>query len=337
MKFLIKISVSENKMLIYLEKKAKKYPLSKKIISRFDSSKIIEINSYKNIFDKNIWDFPVEKSIIIATTNDSITKAPDNYWPSKHSYFFKTWINCVFDCKYCYLKWAFKNNFLVFFVNYDEIQKSIENKINEIRKSWYDDLIYFYASDYSDIQAVDNITEFNRNFIDFFDKFGNVVLESRTKSSNINSLLNLKKIPKNFEIAFSLSPSEIIEKYEIWSSKLNSRIEAINKLINKWFRVWLRFLPLLPINNYTEIYSEFLDEIIQKIDISKISSIQIWWLIYTIDDYKNILKKQKNVDILYKLEENDDKFIRLNKDIRNNLYKLFEEKLWNFNICLDNF
>ena len=322
-------------MIIYLEKNAKKYDITSKIIEKFWDSQIIEVNNYKNIFDKNIWSFPIEKSIIIGTTNDSIAQSPENYSPIGHSYFFKTSINCVFDCKYCYLKWAFKNNFLTIFVNYEEIKAKIENKIDEIRKSWYKDLLLFYASDYSDIQAIDNITEFNKNFIPFFDKFENVLVESRTKSGNIWSLLTLENVPNNFEIAFSLNPQEIIEKYETWSSSLKTRIEAVNKLLNKWFKVGLRFLPLLPINNYLNVYWDFLDEVIKEIDLTKINSIQVWSLLYTIDDYKNILKKQKNVDILYKLDDCDGKFVRLSKDFRESLYELFRKKLWNINICLD--
>lgn len=322
-------------MIIYLEKQAKKYELTSRILEKFSTCQVIELNNYKNIFDKTIWDFPTEKCLILATTGDNITKAPENYWPTDHSYFFKTSINCIFNCKYCYLKWAFKNDFLTIFVNYNEIKSSIERKILDIRNSWYDGLIYFYASDYSDIQWLDHISEFNKNFIDFFEQFENVLVESRTKSANIWSLLELENIPKNFEIAFSLNPQEIIEKYEIWASNLYSRIEAINKLINKWFKVSLRFLPLLPISDYKKIYSDFLENIKEKIDLSKIYSIQVWSLLYTLDDHKNILKKQKNVDILYKLEESDDKFVRLNKQIRNDLYGLFKEKLWDFNICLD--
>jgi hypothetical protein len=41
-------------MLIYLEKKAKSYPQTQKILSKFPNAQILEIDHYKNIFDKNI-------------------------------------------------------------------------------------------------------------------------------------------------------------------------------------------------------------------------------------------------------------------------------------------
>ena len=41
-------------MLIYLEKKAEFYPQTQKILSKFPNAQILEIDHYKNIFDKNI-------------------------------------------------------------------------------------------------------------------------------------------------------------------------------------------------------------------------------------------------------------------------------------------
>lgn len=92
-------------MLIYLEKQAKEYPLTKQILSKFSSADVIEIEHYKNFFDKRI-DYPVEKSIILAKLDrPKIFPSPANYgYPDSKNFFFQTQINCVFDCKYCYLK-----------------------------------------------------------------------------------------------------------------------------------------------------------------------------------------------------------------------------------------
>lgn len=322
-------------MIIYLEKSAKKFELTDRILNKFHNSEVIEIDNYKNIFDKNI-NFYTKKCLILATIDSNwITEVPKNYSRFEKAFFFKTSLNCPFNCSYCYLKWAFKNNFQTIFVNYEEIQETLEKKIKEVRDSWYSDIIMFYASDYSDTLAIDNISEFHVNFVPFFEKFPNVLMESRTKFSNIESLLKLPNFPKNTEIAFSLNPEVVILKYEKWSSSLKSRIDAINQLLDKNFKIWLRFIPLLPINNYLEIYSDFLDFIISKIDLTKINSIEIWSLLYTIEDYNKIIKKEPNVDVLYRLSETQGDFIRSSRDFRNNIYTLFKTKLDQFNICLD--
>lgn len=324
-------------MIIYLEKEAKQYKLADEILSKFPDSEIIVIDNYKNIFDKNIH-FQSAKCLILAKLNTSwITEVPQGYSKYDKAFFFKTSLNCPFNCSYCYLKWAFKNSFQTIFVNYDDIQETLEKKIVEVRDSWYSDTIMFYASDYSDTLAMDILTQFHSNFIPFFEQFPNVLMESRTKSSNIESLLWLPNSPKNTEIAFSLNPQIIIDKYEKWSSTLDSRIEVINSLLDKNFIVWLRFIPLLPVNNYLEIYSKFLDYIITKIDLSRINSIEIWSLLYTIEDYNKILKKEPNFDILYRMNDIKWDFIRSSSIFRKSIYDLFRIKLDKFNICLDNF
>jgi spore photoproduct lyase len=319
-------------MIIYLEKKYKDNQIAKNIINFYKNSQILEIDNYKNIFDKNI-SGNIEESIIIAWVNNAILEAPIWYWHPWIWYFFKNSINCIYDCKYCYLKWAFKNDMKVFFVNYDEIKSQILEKVSE--RKW-NETIWFYSSDYSDNLWTDNFTNFTSEFIPFFDTLDNVKMEIRTKSINIKNLLSLKT-SKNIEIAFSLNPSEVISKYELKTPWLDLRIKAINTLIDAWWQVWIRFLPLLEIENYKEIYENFLTDITKKIDFSKVSSIFIWWLLYTKDDYNKILKKEPYLDLLYKLEDSKDSFIREKRDVRDYFYNLFDKLLKDqkCNRCLD--
>ncbi len=121
-------------MILYIEKQAKDYKQTEIIISKFKNADIVWIDNYKNIFDKKIGNFSVEKSIIVAKLNSpSITDAPKNYWHNnKTSYFFKTSLNCVYDCSYCFLKGAFKNDMTVYFVNYEEIKQQIVDKVSNV-------------------------------------------------------------------------------------------------------------------------------------------------------------------------------------------------------------
>lgn len=319
-------------MIIYLEKKYKDNKIAKNIISFYKDAEVLEIDNYKNIFDKNI-SYITEKSIIIAWVNNSILEAPVWYGHAWKWYFLKNSLNCIFDCKYCYLKWAFKNDIPVFFVNYDEMKAQILEKVDKRQNN---EVIWFYSSDYSDNLATDNLTSFTSEFIPFFDELENVKMEIRTKSVNIKNLLSLKP-SKNIEIAFSLNPSEIISKYELKTPLLDMRIDAINKLINAWWQVWIRFLPLLEIENYKEIYEKFLIEVAKKIDFSKVYSVFIGWLLYTKEDYNKMLKKEPHLDILYKLEDSKDGFVRENREVRDYFYNLFDGliKEQKCNRCLD--
>ena len=330
-------------MIFYIEKEIIDSSQVQKILKKFSKSKnlqILEIDNYKNLFDKKIsWDVWENIFVLAKLKSDPITTAPPKYWHNWNAYFFKTSLNCIFDCSYCFLKWAFKNSYPVLFLNYEDIQEKIEEKILEIKKNNPNhDTIRFYSSDYSDIQGFDFMSDFNENFVKFFEKFDNVMMETRTKSSDIENFLEMAEkwlVPKNTEIAFSLNPQSLIEKYEHKTSSLKARFSAINKLLEKWFKVWLRFLPLLPVQNYEEVYKKFLEEVKKNIPMEKIFSVFATWLLYTREDYKKILQKNPELDILYKLEDWWDWFFREKENVRKNFYKIFEEFYEKTIICLD--
>ncbi|MDD5769997.1 MAG: hypothetical protein PHE25_03445 [Candidatus Gracilibacteria bacterium] len=320
-------------MFIYLEKSQKDNIIAKNIILKFTNVNILEIDNYKNIFDKNI-SGSIEKVIVIAGVNNAILEAPTGYGHSGTGYFLKNSLNCIYNCNYCYLKGAFKNDIQVFFVNYDLMKKQI---LETISRRQNNETIWFYTSDYSDNLATDNLTNFSIEFFPFFDSLENIKAEIRTKSTNIGNLLKLKP-SKNIEIAFSLNPSEVIEKYELKTPNLDMRIKAINTLISAGWQVGIRFLPLLEIDNYKEVYEKFLDYVVLKIDFSKVYSVFIGGLLYTKEDYNKIIKKEPYLDLLYKLEDSRDGFVRENREVRDYFYKLFDEFLkgQKCNRCLDN-
>ncbi|MBO4204205.1 hypothetical protein J5893_05340 [bacterium] len=126
-------------------------------------------------------------------------------------------------------------------------------------------------------------------------------METRTKSATINLLTTPKNksrkssiLPRNTELAFSLSPASIAEKYEPNTASLQQKLQIIKQLLNQGYRVGLRFLPLIPVENYLIIYQELIDQVKDSIDINKIASIGIAPLIEN--------KEERNADILTPFE-----------------------------------
>ena len=319
-------------MLIYYETKIKDLPLTKQIFKKFWNCEKIEIQHYKNLFDINIWQYSTKPLIILAKQeNIAILPTPENYWFPWKSFFFKPSLNCFFQCKYCYLQWTFRNNFPVFFLNYTDMQKEIINQIELERKNGFDKQITFYASNYADLLATEDFSHFHSEFLPFCENLpDNVLIETRTKSANITALLTYaeknKKIwskpTQKMEIAFSLSPRQIAQEYEWWTATLDEKLNAINQLLNHWFRVWLRFLPLLPIDNFQQIYWEFLDEVIQTLPIDQITSITIAPLIFNKWDFNVLKRKYQN--------KSDFKFFDNLKKNQNNLRTCPENKIYEF-------
>ena len=324
-------------MLIYYETKVKDFSITKQIFENFWNSEKVEIQHYKNLFDINIWNYKTQPFIILAKQEHiAILPTPENYWFPWKSFFFKPGLNCFFNCKYCYLQWTFKNRFPVFFLNYEDMQKEISNQIEKERNNWFNGQITFYASNYTDLLATENISHFHEKFLPFCESLpDNVLIETRTKSNNITTLLNYAKILKwnsptqKMEIAFSLSPRTIAQNYELWTATLDQKIESINRLLEIWFRVWLRFLPLLPVDNFQQIYSDFLDEVIDKLNINKVASIAIAPLIFNQWDYNVLIRKyQKDSDFSFinNLQKNEHNLRTCSDNEISTFKKLFDSK-----------
>lgn len=280
-------------MLIYVESKAKENPMTQRILAAFSEQQIIEIQHYKNLFDKKIGEFPLEKALILAKQEPiSILPTPSNYgFPDTKSFFFKPSVNCVFDCSYCYLKTMFRNRFPVIFTNYQDIQEAIATTIQTERKNGYQGKICFYASNYADLRAIELLSHFHQEFIPFFEQFDNVMMETRTKSTLPELLLSREiPLPQNTEIAFSLSPRTLAKLHEPHTAPLTQKLDIITKLIHKGYRVGLRFLPLLPVPNAKKIYQELIEEVKTTVPIERINSLAIAPLIES--------KEQRNTQLL---------------------------------------
>lgn len=319
-------------MIIYIEKSLIDDPRSQEMAAVFPNATVLQIDNYKNIFDIAIL-WTTQKTIVLAEVHTSIIQAPIFYGYTGKWFFLKNSLNCIYNCKYCYLQGMFKNDINVFFVNYRHIINQIKDTLEKNTSSKD---IRFYSSDYSDNLATDNFTNFTREFIPLFSQLHGAKMEIRTKSTNISWLLAINPTT-NVEIAFSLSPQSIIDSYEHGTPWLSERIQTIHTLLDAGWQVGIRFMPLIEVKDYKEVYEKFIDTILQEIPIEDIYSIFIGWILFTKEDYKTLLKKQPYMDVLYKMSYENDGFYRQDREVRDYFYSLFLQRIqWKkVNVCFD--
>ena len=228
-------------------------------------------------------------AVILANKKgELLRKTPDGYTPAGTSgYSILASYNCIYDCSYCFLKGYFKSFNPVVFANIADYFRALEDIIKTDTKR----PLYFYLSTFSDPVALSVYGNFVEQFIWFFENIDDdeVILEIRTKSVRIEKLLELKP-PKNVIFAFSLSPQSVIERYEFFTPSLASRIKAIKKLDSKGFKVGVRFDPVFidKIEDYKPII-EFVNT------IKNLHSVEVGFLRFDKNDYKNMLDKSPSV------------------------------------------
>lgn len=272
---------------IYFEKEAKLHPNTKRILELFKPQNIIEIEKYTEIFNRRNQDFNLQKKnqkLILAYKKEHfVLETPEKCkLGTPKSYYFSHLYNCPFDCEYCYLKGTYSSGYLVLFVNFEDYFETITNLVQNTSEK-----TYFFSGFDCDSLALENITHFAQIFIPFFEKFQNTSLELRTKSANIQSLLQFIP-PQNTVIAWTLTPQEIQKKYEQKTATLKQRLESIKILQKIGWRLGLRFEPMIYLKNWKKIYTDFFEQIKTEIDFSQIEDVNIGTLHYPKEVYKKM-------------------------------------------------
>ena len=277
---------------IYVEKRVLNDNYVKEILSKFPKAEVIEIMHYKDRFNPYYQSFRAQKqaqSLILAKKESPFIYGASELIQKQDINFFYTtpMLNCIYDCHYCFLQGMYPSSNLVLFVNFEDFFSEVERVYKKLGS------MFLSISYDTDILAVENLFGVAKIWADFV-KNKNIKLEFRTKAVNVDGF----EYQENIVFAFSLSPDIVIEKYEKYTPKLDSRIKAVKKVINKGFRPVIVFDPIIKIPNYKKVYEEFIKKIFREIDYKKIESIVYGTFRMNSPQFKTI-KKELLSDIYY--------------------------------------
>ncbi|SES86445.1 SPL family radical SAM protein [Anaerobranca gottschalkii] len=275
---------------IYVEKKALEYNLTEEILSRFKSSKVVEIEHYKDVFSRGNQDFYLQKKspkLILAVKEDNlIYKGAEvcQDFGNKHFYYTSIVMNCIYDCEYCYLQGMYTSANIVLFVNIDDYFAKVKELLKEHP-------VYLCISYDTDLLAFEGLTNYVRKFIQFAMENKDLTMEIRTKSGNFKSIKDIE-VQDNVILAWTLSPEGIIKNYEDKTPCLERRIKDIKDALDKGWKVRLSFDPILYIKNWRDEYKTLVEEVFSKIDGEKILDVSIG-LFRVSKDYLKVMRKQR--------------------------------------------
>ena len=130
---------------VYIEKKVESYKYTKEILYKVRPKNIIICKNYNEIFNKKNQSFRLQKkfpSIILAEKQKSLVlETPQNFSiGGKNNYYFSHMLNCIYDCKYCFLQGMYNSANFVIFVNW----KSFTDEIERISNSFENQKVFFF-------------------------------------------------------------------------------------------------------------------------------------------------------------------------------------------------
>ena len=261
--------------VIYHENSITEHPRTREIMERFPKASRISCENHKEIFNPSGQNFRLQKkkpSLILAEKNHNFAlPIPPTYGiGGKNNFYFSHMLNCIYDCRYCFLQGMYPSAHYVLFVNYEDFLDDIKNKTMQepTEPTW------FFSGYDCDSLALENISTFTDSFLPFFQKNTNARLELRTKSVNITPLL--KHTPsENIVTAFSFTPKEISIQLEHGVPSVSSRIRAMQKLTEKGWQVGLRIDPIIDCQDFEKRYQKLFQDIFSSVPVNKIHSVSL--------------------------------------------------------------
>ena len=302
---------------IYVESQSIDSDIAELSFKRFPKAKIIEIEDYKKIFNKNGQDFQIQK---LSTKLILAKKQPPFIYPAtdiiqdsgfSNFYYCTPILNCIYNCEYCFLQGMYSSANIVVFTNTVEVKDAVKKQILE--RKYPDEPLLLSLSYNTDILALENILPLTKQWIDFANNTDDLFMEIRTKSG-LTSSFNKLKPSKKILFAWTLSPNNIIQKYEHKTPLLERRIMSIQKIVDSGWPVRLSFDPILIYPNWKEDYKQMFERIKETISGDKIFDITIGVFRMSDDFYNRIKKTKPDSDLFYNNYDNSNNVKTVTKD-----------------------
>ena len=259
---------------LYVEEAVRPHPRAQKIIQRFPHARIIAIERYGDVFNAPAQNFRHQKEhpalILAHKAGTRVLPTPPGYHiGSQNNYYFSHMLNCIYDCRYCFLQGMYKSANYVVFVNTEDYFDDIEATTAK-----HDGAVWFFSGYDCDSLALDPVTGFVDDCLAWFTSNPRAYLELRTKSTQIRPLLNHQPL-NNIVVAYSLSPQAVVTAEEHGTASLQKRLNALKSLQEAGWSIGLRFDPLLYADNFESIYQAFFEQVFDVLDMPAVHSVSL--------------------------------------------------------------
>ena len=260
---------------IYIEENIVQHPRVIEIMTRFPQARKIICGRYGEVFNPKAQNFRLQKqkpALILAEKYKNFTMpVPSGYGiGASRNFYFSHMLNCLYDCRYCFLQGMYQSANYVLFINYEDFQDEIKQRCAETPT----EAVHFFSGYDCDSLALEPVTGFAEQFLPIFEPIPNAWLELRTKSTQVRSLLSREAFPRCI-VAFSLNPDEIATKVEAKAPSLERRLDALLKLQAHGWQIGLRFDPMIYQLGYQQQYQHLFEQVFSVIKLESLHSVSL--------------------------------------------------------------
>ncbi len=261
---------------IYVEKDARYYPHTKKILAAAPGIPVEEIEDAREL-NARIQGRPDPvgegKRYLLLKKDKGRSFKP---FPESEAYlscdYFTLHVQegCDLECSYCILQAYLTNPLLTIFVNIEETLENLKQTLDANPGK----LFRIGTGQLSDSLSFDHLTGFTETLVPFFAGQKNALLELKTKSDNVDRLLALKPGGRTI-ISWSMNSRKIQKEEEHKCATFDERLTAARKVIAAGYRVGFHIDPIIDYAGWEKDYEQAVDDILKGVPAQSIAWISL--------------------------------------------------------------
>ncbi len=260
---------------VYVEREVRNELQTQAVLGRMPKARVIGIERFGEILNPRRQDFRLQKqqpALILARKHGrKVLPAPDEYGIGvNRNFYFSHMLNCLYDCRYCFLQGMFRSAHYVHFVNWEDFVNEIDTELEHAG----DEQVAFYSGYDCDSLALDRLTGFADQALDAFATRPRGLLELRTKSVQVAALERREPIP-NCVVAMSFTPQAVSSQLEPGVPAVERRLKVLRGLAERGWQVGLRLDPLIWSSTFRLDYGELLEQLCDELPTDSIHSVSV--------------------------------------------------------------
>ncbi len=225
--------------------------------------------------------------------------------------------NCPFECSYCFLQNYLNDGILKVVTDTGTIMDEVREKVEQ--QPWR--LFRIGTWELGDSLALETETGQAAKLIREFSGLNNAVLELKTKSDCIDSILDIEH-HKNTIISWSLNAEYITNTEEHGTAPLEKRLEAMSKIEQAGYLIGLHFDPMIFHEEWEINYTNLVKRVFEAVNPENVAWISIGSLRFNPEMKKKIENNYPDSRLTCaEMVLGDDAKMRYVKPLRLSMYK----------------
>lgn len=174
---------------------------------------------------------------------------------------------CPIDCTYCYLQQYSNAPGIILPANIEDYYTHImrfDKKVSGKTR--------IGTGEFTDSLALDRYSKYSSYLVPFFRNVKNLVLELKTKISEIDNVLKAEP-HENVAISWSINTHFVAQKYEKGSAGIKERINSAFLAAKRGYKIGFHFDPIICYDRWEDDYRQVIEEVFS---FEKIRQNTVW-------------------------------------------------------------